>query len=228
MPASMHAPAIPFESHSLVRNTVKNAALRLLTFSVLACSIGSALAEVSELDKKAAAKMANEVCASCHGPFGRSTAPTFPRLAGQQAAYLEAQLKAFRDQTRADPDAIAYMWGMASQLNDESIAALAEYFSQQRPSAGSSGGSPAAVAAGKQIFEKGVPALQIAACETCHGKGAVGLGAFPRLAGQHAPYLFKQMLVIQNVLRTAPVMHGVVKDLSREQMQSVAAYLESL
>jgi cytochrome c553 len=34
--------------------------------------------------------------------------------------------------------------------------------------------------------------------------------------------------VIQSVLRTAPVMHGVVKDLSREQMQAVVAYLESL
>jgi cytochrome c553 len=206
---------------------VKNAALRLMTFAALACSMGPVLAEVTELDKKAAAKMANEVCASCHGPNGRSTAPTFPRLAGQQAAYVEAQLKAFRDQTRADPDAIAYMWGMASQLNDETIAALADYFAQQRPAAGTPANS-AAVAAGKQIFEKGIPALQIAACETCHGKGGVGMGAFPRLAGQHAPYLFKQMLVIQNVLRTAPVMHGVVKDLTREQMQSVAAYLESL
>jgi hypothetical protein len=36
------------------------------------------------------------------------------------------------------------------------------------------------------------------------------------------------MLVIQNVLRSAPVMHGVVKDLSRDQMQAVAIYLESL
>jgi cytochrome c553 len=53
------------------------------------------------------------------------------------------------------------------------------------------------------------------------------VGAIPRLAGQHAPYLFKQMLVIQNVLRTAPVMHGVVKDLTREQMQAVAAFLAS-
>jgi cytochrome c553 len=206
---------------------VKRAALNLLILAALACAIRPALADISDTDKKAAAKMANEVCASCHGPYGRSTAPTFPRLAGQTTAYLETQLKAFRDQTRADPDAIAYMWGMASQLNDDTISALADYFAQQRPAAGSQANS-AAIAAGKQIFEKGVPALQIAACEVCHGKGAVGVGAIPRLAGQHAPYLFKQMLVIQNVLRTAPVMHGVVKDLSREQMQSVAAYLESL
>jgi len=206
---------------------VKRTALNLLTLAALVCTIGPALADVSETDAKAAAKMANEVCASCHGQFGRSTAPTFPHLAGQTGAYLETQLKAFRDQTRADPDAIAYMWGMASQLNDDMIGALADYFSKQRPVDGVKAGT-ATVAAGRQIYEKGIPSLQIPACETCHGKGAVGMGAFPRLAGQHAPYLFKQMLVIQNVLRTAPVMHGVVKDLSRDQMQSVAAYLESL
>ncbi len=51
---------------------------------------------------------------------------------------------------------------------------------------------------------------------------------FPRLAGQHAPYLLKQLLVIQSALRTAPVMHGVIKDLSKEQMQAVVAYLESI
>jgi cytochrome c553 len=40
--------------------------------------------------------------------------------------------------------------------------------------------------------------------------------------------LLKQLLVIQGVLRTAPVMHGVVKDLTKDQMQAVVAYLESL
>jgi len=206
----------------------KKTPLKLLALvTMVACSIELAVAEVTDMDKKAAAKMAGEVCASCHGPGGRSTAPTFPKLAAQQSAYLETQLKAFRDQTRGDPDAIAYMWGMASQLDDTMISALADYFSQQHLAAGK-GGSASAVAAGRKIFEQGVPSAQIPACETCHGKEAQGVGAIPRLAGQHAPYLFKQMLVIQNVLRTAPVMHGVVKDLTRDQMQAVAAYLESL
>ena len=206
---------------------MKSAAFKLLMLGMLACALRPALADIPEADKKAAARMATEVCASCHGPAGRSTAPTFPRLAGQTAPYVETQLKAFRDQTRGDPDAVAYMWGMASQLSDSTIAALAEYYAQQKPAEGSQA-SPAAIAAGRQIFEQGVPSQQIPACETCHGKGAVGVGAIPRLAGQHGPYLFKQMLVIQNVLRQAPVMHGVVKDLSREQMQQVAAYLASL
>jgi hypothetical protein len=40
--------------------------------------------------------------------------------------------------------------------------------------------------------------------------------------------LLKQLLVIQSALRTAPVMHGVIKDLSRDQMEAVVAYLESI
>ena len=36
-----------------------------------------------------------------------------------------AQLKAFHSQTRGDPDAIAYMWGMASELDDTTMAARA-------------------------------------------------------------------------------------------------------
>ena len=121
----------------------------------------------------------------------------------------------------------AYMWGMASQLNDASISGLAAYFSQQSAAQGRSGNATLA-AQGKQIFVEGVPGRQIPACASCHGAQAQGNGPFPRLAGQHAPYLLRQLLVIQSVLRTAPVMHGVIKDLTRPQMEAVVAYLESI
>src|SRR6202162_5125063 len=77
-----------------------------------------------------------ETCGTCHGINGRSVSPTFPNLAAQTAPYIEAQLHAFKDQTRADPDAQAYMWGMASQLSDASISGLAGYFSQQSAAPG--------------------------------------------------------------------------------------------
>jgi cytochrome c553 len=169
-----------------------------------------------------------QTCGTCHGVNGRSVSPTFPNLAAQTAPYIEAQLKAFKEQTRADPDAQAYMWGMAAQLSDAQIGELADYFSKQpAPAAGKSGG-PAAIARGKQVFEEGVPARQIPPCASCHGAHGEGMATFPRLAGQHAPYLLKQLLVIQNALRNAPVMHGVVKELTRDQIQAVAVYLESI
>jgi cytochrome c553 len=177
--------------------------------------------------QEAAIQKIVQTCAACHGLNGRSISPTFPNLAAQTAPYIELQLHAFKDQTRADPDAQAYMWGMASQLNDASISGLAVYFSKQSPMQGR-GSDAGRIAQGKQLFSEGVPTRQIPPCASCHGAKAEGNGPFPRLAGQHAPYLLKQLLVIQSVLRTAPVMHGVIKDLNKDQMQAVVAYLESI
>lgn len=177
--------------------------------------------------QKAILQKTVETCAACHGLNGRSISPSFPNLAAQTAPYIELQLHAFKEQTRADPDAQAYMWGMASQLDDASIAGLATYFSKQTPMEGRSGNA-AHIVQGKQLFTEGVPSRQIPPCASCHGAKAEGNGPFPRLAGQHAPYLLRQLLVIQSVLRTAPVMHGVIKDLTRPQMEAVVAYLESI
>jgi cytochrome c553 len=179
--------------------------------------------------QKIALKKTIDTCVACHGANGRSTSPTFPNLAAQSAPYIELQLHAFKDQTRADPDAQAYMWGMASQLDDASIRGLAAYFSGQ-PAAAGAGRSGAATlfAQGKKIYVEGVPGHQIPGCAACHGADAQGQGPFPRLAGQHAPYLLKQLLVIQSALRTAPVMHGIIKNLSRDEMQAVVTYLESI
>jgi cytochrome c553 len=177
--------------------------------------------------RKAALHSTIETCGTCHGVNGRSVSPTFPNLAAQQASYIELQLHAFKEQTRADPDAQAYMWGMAAQLSDSTISELAAYFASQ-PAADGKSGNPAMIAQGKHLFEVGVPANAVPPCSSCHGASGAGMANFPRLAGQHAPYLLKQLLVIQSALRTAPVMHGVVKDLNREQMEALVAYLASI
>lgn len=175
----------------------------------------------------AAFKKTLDNCAVCHGINGQSVSPTFPNLAAQQSQYIEQQLKAFKDQSRGDPDAQAFMWGMASQLSDGMITQLANYFSAQPAPPGHTGDTTL-IAEGKKLFTEGVPSHSIPPCASCHGHDAAGRAAFPRLAGQHAPYLLKQLLSIQNVLRTAPVMHGVIKDLTREQMQAVVTYLQSI
>ena len=73
----------------------------------LACS-ASAYSQrhgVDESDRQAAQRLATYLCSTCHGPEGRSEFPLYPNLSGQRAAYLEGQLKAFRDKTRADQEA---------------------------------------------------------------------------------------------------------------------------
>ena len=180
----------------------------------------------SDLDRFAL-QLAETTCANCHGTHGRSVSPGFPNLAAQTAPYLQAQLHAFRDETRGDPDALSYMWGMASQLSDTAIDAIATYYAAQTPTRAKAS-DRALMARGKQIFEEGVPSQGIPACAACHGPEAEGNNAFPRLAGQHADYLVKQALVIQRGLRAAPMMRDVIKSLSPDQMRAVATYLESL
>jgi cytochrome c553 len=147
-------------------------------------------------------------------------------LAGQNANYLAAQLKNFRAQTRGDPDAVAYMWGMSANLDDATIAALADYYSKQTPQANRIG-DPALVAKGQTIYEHGVDATGVPACGACHGPGAKGNGDFPRLAGQHSQYVLKQLASFQSNLRDVAVMHGVAASLQLPEMEAVAAYLQA-
>ncbi len=200
-----------------------------LTLAAVLClgAAAQAAEDISSEANKAELQKTIDNCAVCHGPDGHSVSPTFPNLAAQQPVYIENQLNAFKNETRGDPDAQAYMWGMASQLNPELIKGLAHYFSVQAAPPPTPGDAKL-IAEGRKIFTQGVPANGIPPCASCHGAAAEGRGMFPRLAGQHAPYLLKQLLVIQSALRSAPVMHGIVKDLKPDQMQAVTAYLASL
>jgi cytochrome c553 len=84
------------------------------------------------------------------------------------------------------------------------------------------------MARGKAIFDRGDPSRGIVACSNCHGADGKGSGPIPRLAGQHADYVLKQLLVIQNALRSVPAMHGIVQSLKPDEMKAVATYVESL
>lgn len=166
------------------------------------------------------------VCSSCHGFEGRSISPTFPRLAGQQKDYLVAQLKAFRDRTRADPHAKTYMWGMAAHLSNAMIEGVATYFSTQPPVAGLPDASPEA-AAGAKIYANGITSEKVPACAGCHGPKAAGLGPIPRLAGQHSDYIVRQLAAFASNARDNPIMHANAKGLTPEQINELAAFLRT-
>jgi cytochrome c553 len=174
-----------------------------------------------------AESMATRVCAPCHGRDGDSISPFFPRLAGQPAAYLERQLKAFRDRTRADPPAVAYMWGMASQLDDGSIKDLAAYYASRTPRLTPTSSS-ASLAFGEEIYEHGIAANLVPSCGGCHGAAAQGNAMAPRLAGQHPEYLAKQLAFFKAKLRGGdPVMVAACALMTAEQMRAVALYASS-
>jgi cytochrome c553 len=66
-----------------------------------------------------------EACAPCHGADGLAHDAEVPNLAGQNAAYLYNQLRAFRSGRRPHKE----MLYMSRRLSDEDMRALAEYFS---------------------------------------------------------------------------------------------------
>ena len=119
------------------------------------------------------------------------------------------------------------MWGMAGPLTDETIDALAKYYSGQGVVSEKVADSEE-IARGRDIYEHGVTAEGVPACAACHGPDAHGIGDFPRLAGQHSQYVLKQLGSFKSNMRNVAVMHGVAQSLRFPEMQAVAAYVESL
>jgi len=99
---------------------------------VLGLAIFLAVAQVAQAANIEAGKdLAAAVCAACHGANGVSVSDALPNLAAQRAAYIEAQLKLYKDGTRKAPGATSptlIMQAMAAQLSAEDIANTAAYF----------------------------------------------------------------------------------------------------
>jgi cytochrome c553 len=199
---------------------------RILTLAAAVLLAGGSGAALAQADQSAHS-LATGVCSSCHGPEGHSISPIFPNLAGQQSAYIVLQLDAFRGKLRSDPNAQAYMWGMASQLSDATIKGLADYYAAQKPAAGKPG-APALIAEGRKIFEQGIPSKKVQACAACHGANAEGVQVFPRLAGQHVEYLIAQLEGFKTGTRgNAPIMINEVRDMTAAELRAAATYAAS-
>lgn len=177
-----------------------------------------------------AVTLAQQVCSNCHGLTGISVSPNFPNLAAQMPAYLAAQLKEFKSHGRQDPAGFEYMWGLSRSLTDAQIDGLAAYYAGQTAPRLPPEGDADRRTAGKAIFHDGLPTQNVPACVACHGENGQGNAGFPRLAGQHADYVAKQLLVFQrtNERPEGAVMKVVAHELTAENIRNVAAYAQSL
>ena len=177
-----------------------------------------------------ATTLAQQVCSNCHGVTGNSTSPNFPNLAAQVDAYFVAQLNGFKSHGRQDPAGFEYMWGLSRSLTDEQIKGLAAYFAAQTPAKQPVEAEPSRIEAGKTIFSNGLSAQNVPPCSTCHGPEGQGNGTFPRIAGQHADYLVKQLVVFQRTDQRpeGSVMKTVAHELTRQDIENVAAYVRAM
>lgn len=205
--------------------TRKLAAAALLVLSVLA-----APARAQDVPGgNETARRALHVCASCHGDNGLSKNAEFPHLAAQPALYTVRQLRDFRDGKRTEIQTSAYMWGISALLDDATIQALADFYAAQTPPAGHSKAAREVLRAGRDLFENGLPGKGVRSCASCHGDNGEGEQGFPRLAGQHADYVERQLKLFSTRLRPHGVlMRAEIAKVSPLQMKAVAAYVQSM
>lgn len=98
---------------------------------ILALLLAAPLCVYAQADLEAGKAKVAQVCAACHGANGVSVSDTIPNLAGQRAAYLETQLKAFRDGLRrpsGPTSPTATMAAIATQLSPADVTNVAAYF----------------------------------------------------------------------------------------------------
>ncbi len=172
-----------------------------------------------------------EYCKTCHGLSGQGYRGYFPmpRLAGQQPQYLENQLRAFIERRRTNP----IMANVAHVLSPAMVSALAVHFRNLDPKP--FGGAPrGSLSLGKRIYEEGIPEANVPACAACHGTNAKGQNEIPRLAGQLYDYTVGQLTGWAkargqgSAVDTSAIMAPTAHNLSRSQVEAVAAYVSYL
>ncbi|MBT0963114.1 c-type cytochrome [Denitromonas iodatirespirans] len=76
---------------------------------------------------------AEKTCAACHGPDGKKTLmPNYPKIAGQNAAYLEQQMLDIKSGKRNNGQSAA-MKGVMHLVDEAQIKVLADYISKLAP-----------------------------------------------------------------------------------------------
>ena len=188
--------------------------------------------------------IAEAKCASCHGADGNSTDSQYPKLAGQNPAYLYWQLWAFKTGARRSD----IMSGIVADLSDADAAGTASFYGRQaiRPDPVKDRGL---TSAGERIFFSGAGPRMGPPCAMCHGstsqrgmmggmpmmgmmgRGMMGSGMMadvPHLNGQHATYITDQLNRFAAGERQGMMMNRIAVALSETDRKAVAEFLSGL
>ena len=215
--------------------TPRPLAALLLAFAIVPA--GSAYAQVTVLvptegDIKATLALTGDTqrgkitygeCQSCHRSDASGRAKfDIPRLSGQHASVVIKQLMDIRSGFRTNPQMADYMLDSGLTLQD--FADVAAYL-ESLPVAGDiAQGPPELVPRGETLYSSN--------CATCHGERGQGRAEllYPMLASQHYSYLLRELDLILNAQRgnSNPAMPPILKDLSTDDKQAIAAYLAQL
>jgi cytochrome c553 len=177
----------------------------------------------------AAGKTKSAACGGCHGFDGNSPIPAYPKLAGQNEAYIVKQINDFKANTDRQN---AIMMGMAAGLSDEDAADIGAYF-QAQTTKDAAAFEADKIAAGRELYKGGDLQKGVPACQACHGPEGVGVAGigYPHLGGQYVEYTLAQLKAFKDGSRKNDdkmLMRSIVEKLSEEDMVAVANYIASL
>jgi cytochrome c553 len=155
-----------------------------------------------------AGKASTVGCAGCHGDQGVSSNPATPSLAGQDAEYLVAALRAYKNGARADET----MKTLAGPLDDTTMKNIAAYYAAQEPQA-------------VNVRPPSTTQEWTQKCDRCHGlNGNSTDPRIPALAAQRVEYLQTALREFQTGARTSSEMHAMSDVLSEDDIKNLATF----
>lgn len=168
-------------------------------------------------------------CAACHGMDGNSSDKTYPKLAGQNEAYVVRQLGLMKTQKRTNP----VMMPFIGNLSDQDLHDLGAFYANKTSLAGLA--DDKLLARGQALYRGGDSTLGVPACMACHGpdgRGMAGAG-YPQLAGQWADYVQAKLKDFKAGTawgddNNAKVMPEIAKHLGDSDIAALASYVEGL
>ena len=206
----------------------------VFAFAVASVTALFSPAQAQEVKGNAAAgKGKVDMCIGCHGIVGyQASFPEVykvPKISGQGAAYIGSALNAYKTGARKHPS----MRGIADSLTDQDIADVAAYYSADGVAQGA---AALPEQPSKEPSAQVAALLQKGACVSCHGANFAKPidPSYPKIAGQHADYLFvalksyKVESTTGLVGRSNGVMGPIAKQFSNAELKSIANYLQSL
>lgn len=181
------------------------------------------------------------VCSGCHGADGNSPVASFPKLAGLGEKYLITQMKAIKEGKARQ---VVEMTGMLNALSDQDMADVAAYYSSQSMQISGSKAFTVktnssvevdSLKLGEDTYRAGNAETKTPACTGCHSPKGLGNApaGFPRIGGQHAQYIEKQLRDYRAGDRAtdgadAQIMRKVAEHLSDAEILSLANYIAGL
>lgn len=189
----------------------------------------AATAEHSLLGDAKAGEAKAAVCGACHGADGNSADAMYPKIAGQNEAYIARQLAMFKSGAREN----AIMAPFVADLSDQDMHDLGAFYATKLPTPGQT--DDAFVERGTQLYRAGDAKLGIPACMACHGPDGRGMAgsAYPQLAGQWADYIQAKLTEMRGGAHWgnddhAKVMPDIATQLSDADIATLASYVQGL